>query len=275
MLMALSGARNTGRSARSEVNADRPVPGYAGGQALAPSTREAVARWMVRIHGLDRVKPRRAGGPPIEAKPLDAFFVRPFPWWKRLLDVCVSAVCIVLSAPLMLLIALAVRLTSRGPVIFAQERGGHGGKPFTVYKFRTMVVDAEARKQELLRFNERIGPAFKMKNDPRVTRVGRILRRLSLDELPQLFNVLRGDMSLVGPRPLPVAEDREYAPWQRARLATKPGITGLWQVTSRDKSCFDHWVRLDLQYIESMSFWLDAKILLLTIPAVLSRRGAH
>jgi lipopolysaccharide/colanic/teichoic acid biosynthesis glycosyltransferase len=209
------------------------------------------------------------------AQALEPCFVRPFPRWKRAVDVLGSLAGIVLTAPLMAVIALGIRASSPGCAVFAQERGGRGGKPFKVYKFRTMVMDAEARKLDLMHLNERQGPVFKIKADPRITAFGRFLRKLSLDELPQLFNVLRGDMSLVGPRPLPVQEDDELENWQRMRLMVKPGITGLWQVTSRDKSCFDEWVRLDIRYIDHMSFWMDIKILLMTIPAVLSRRGAH
>ncbi len=202
-------------------------------------------------------------------------FAVPFPRWKRTMDIMGAIVGIVLAAPLMLGVAAAIKLTARGPVLFKQERGGLGGQPFTVYKFRTMVADAETQKPHLLHLNERKGPAFKMKDDPRVTRLGQVLRMLSLDEFPQFFNVLKGDMSLVGPRPLPVQEDEELALWQRMRLETKPGITGLWQVTSRDRSCFDEWMRLDIRYIKELSFWLDVKLLLLTIPAVVSRKGAH
>jgi lipopolysaccharide/colanic/teichoic acid biosynthesis glycosyltransferase len=201
--------------------------------------------------------------------------VLPFPWWKRVMDIPGALAVLVLAAPLMGAIALAIKLTSRGPVFFTQRRAGAGGRPFRLYKFRTMTPDAEARKDDLLHLNERRGPVFKMKRDPRVTTAGRFLRRLSLDELPQLFNVLRGDMSLVGPRPLPLAETGRMAVWQRRRLQVKPGVTGLWQVTSRNKSCFDEWVRLDIEYIEERSLWLDCKILLKTIPAVLSCKGAH
>ncbi|HNR32952.1 MAG TPA: sugar transferase [Candidatus Hydrogenedentes bacterium] len=273
--MSLLGMVYHDHAAGAHGHEDQPGVAADGGLAQAPAVRKAVARWMIRIQGLDRVPLARTPLPSIHALPLDLLEVRPSPWWKRVMDVCGALTGIILLAPLMLLVAAAVRLSSSGPAIFKQQRGGRGGKPFTVYKFRTMVRDAEARKAELMRFNERKGPVFKMTHDPRVTRVGRMLRCLSLDELPQLFNVLKGDMSLVGPRPLPVAEDRASARWQRGRLAVKPGITGLWQVSSRDKSCFDHWVRLDLRYIENLSFWLDLKILLWTIPAVLSRRGAH
>ena len=191
------------------------------------------------------------------------------------MDVVGASVALVVFAPLMLIIAVAIKLTSAGPVLFLQERGGLRGKPFLLCKFRSMTADAEARKQELAPFNERTGPAFKMKDDPRVTPVGRLLRRASLDELPQFFNVLKGDMSLVGPRPLPIEEDQGYEQWHWRRLEAKPGITCLWQVFSRDDHDFDNWVRLDIQYIENMSFWLDVKLLLLTLPAVLSRKGAH
>jgi exopolysaccharide biosynthesis polyprenyl glycosylphosphotransferase len=201
-------------------------------------------------------------------------FVRPYPKWKRMLDFVGALVAIILFSPFMVATALAVYLSSPGPVLFRQTRSGHGGKPFTLLKFRSMVVDAETRKEELLAFNERSRVAFKMKNDPRVTPTGRIIRKTSLDELPQLFNVLKGDMSLVGPRPLPVEEEKDYAAWHRRRLEVMPGLTGLWQVSSRDDSDFDNWVRMDIRYIEKHSIMLDFVLLLKTIPAVLFRRGA-
>lgn len=242
---------------------------------LPVSALEVVRPLILRIRKLERRPMPSDSVPVIEALPLDSFFVIGCPPWKRAMDIIGALVGIVVGAPLMLFIAVIIKITSPGPVIFKQRRGGLGGKAFTVYKFRTMVEDAEARKAHLRHLNERTGAAFKIKNDPRITRVGRFLRNLSMDELPQFFNVLMGDMSLVGPRPLPVTEENEYAVWQRARLAVRPGLTCIWQVSSRNRSCFDHWVRLDLQYIRSMSFWLDVKILLLTFPAVLSRRGAH
>ncbi len=212
---------------------------------------------------------------PLHARGMNEIFVRPFPWWKRALDLAGALAAVAALAPVMLITGIAIRLSSPGPAIFRQQRAGLGGVPFTVYKFRTMTADAEAKKAELLKFNEREGPAFKMKSDPRITRVGRFLRKTSLDELPQFFNVIKGDMSLVGPRPLPVSETEACALWHRARLEVKPGITGLWQVTSRDESSFDRWVRLDLAYAREMSFWQDFRLLLMTVPAVLSRRGAH
>lgn len=207
--------------------------------------------------------------------PMETLFVRPYPRWKRAKDVFGALFLLVALSPVMLAVALAIKFTSKGPVIFRQMRGGHGGRPFMLYKFRSMVVDAEERKKALLAFNERGGPAFKMKDDPRVTTVGRFIRKTSLDELPQLFNVLRGDMALVGPRPLPVDEDQGYEPWQRQRLDVKPGLTCIWQITSRDEADFDRWVRLDLKYIRKHGLLYDIKLLLRTIPAVLLRKGAH
>ncbi|MEP0775835.1 MAG: sugar transferase [Acidobacteriota bacterium] len=193
---------------------------------------------------------------------------------KRVMDVVLSATALVLSLPLWPLIALAIRLSSPGPILYRQQRCGLHGRRFTLLKFRTMVVDAEARQQEVGHLNVVNGPAFKAPNDPRVTPVGRVLRRLSLDEIPQLLHVLKGEMSLVGPRPPIPAEVERYQPWQRRRLAMKPGITGLWQVSGRSELDWDTWMELDLAYIDSWSLWLDLTILLRTIPAVLSGRGA-
>ncbi|HSU82406.1 MAG TPA: sugar transferase, partial [Thermoanaerobaculia bacterium] len=167
-----------------------------------------------------------------------------------------------------------VKLTSRGAVLYRQTRCGLNGRSFTLYKFRTMVADAHERRQEFLHLNEMNGPVFKLKSDPRVTRLGRLLRRFSLDELPQLWNVLRGDMSLVGPRPPIPEEVAQYQRWQRRRLAMKPGLTCLWQISGRNDVDFDRWMQLDLEYIDSWSPMLDLKILLKTVPVVLSGRGA-
>jgi exopolysaccharide biosynthesis polyprenyl glycosylphosphotransferase len=200
----------------------------------------------------------------------------PFPMFvKRLQDLAVSVLGIVLTAPLMPLIAGAIRLSSRGPVLYSQIRCGLNGRRFKFLKFRTMYEGADQRLDEVAHLNEVEGPVFKAKRDPRVTSVGRVLRRLSLDELPQLYNVFRGDMSLVGPRPPIPAEVEQYERWQRRRLSMKPGITGLWQVSGRaDLDDFNRWIVLDLTYIDQWSLWLDLKILLKTIPAVLSTRGA-
>lgn len=200
----------------------------------------------------------------------------PFPLFvKRLLDLAVSSTGLVLLSPLMLLIAAAVKLGSRGPVLYRQVRCSLNGRHFILNKFRTMVVDADTKLEEVAHLNEVEGPAFKARRDPRVTAVGRLLRRFSLDELPQLWNVLVGDMSLVGPRP-PIPEEVElYERWQRRRLSMKPGMTGLWQVSGRTELAdFNAWIELDLAYIDNWSLWLDLKILLRTIPAVLSARGA-
>ncbi|MBZ0269200.1 sugar transferase, partial [bacterium] len=183
------------------------------------------------------------------------------PAWKRVLDVTGATIAIVVVAPVLLLVAVAIKLASPGPVIYRQLRMGLGGRPFIMYKFRTMCVDAEARQSTLMQFNERSGPAFKLRSDPRVTPLGRVLRRWSLDELPQLFNVLTGDMSLVGPRPLPVKEARLVRDWHRRRHDAVPGITGLWQVVARDDPDFDRWVRLDIEYLRRRHLALDLKIL--------------
>ena len=193
---------------------------------------------------------------------------------KRALDVALAAFLLLIGMPTAGMIALTIKLTSRGNVLFRQTRCGLNGRSFTLYKFRTMVEDAEERRCELMHLNEMNGPVFKLKLDPRVTRLGRFLRRFSLDELPQLWNVLRGDMSLVGPRPPIPEEVAQYQRWQRRRLAMKPGLTCLWQISGRNDVDFDRWMQLDLEYIDSWSPLLDLKILLKTVPVVLSGRGA-
>jgi exopolysaccharide biosynthesis polyprenyl glycosylphosphotransferase len=194
---------------------------------------------------------------------------------KRLIDILAAALLLLLLAPVFALIAIAIKLDSRGPVLFRQTRSGKDGVPFAFLKFRGMVADAEARRAALEALNEAQGPIFKMKRDPRVTRVGRVLRRTSLDELPQLWNVLRGEMSLVGPRPPLPSEVAKYEPWHRGRLAVKPGLTGLWQVSGRNLLSFDAMVRLDCAYIARWSLWLDLRILLQTVLAVSFMRGAY
>ena len=159
--------------------------------------------------------------------------------------------------------------------MFLQKRAGLGGRPFTIYKFRTMVVDAEAKKAALRAISEQDGPAFKLKHDPRVTAVGRFLRETSLDELPQLWNVVKGDMSLVGPRPLPVEESEKCATWHRRRLDVTPGLTCIWQVKGRSKVSFAEWIRMDRTYIGKRSLWQDLKLMVMTVPSVLLRRGAR
>lgn len=195
---------------------------------------------------------------------------------KRIIDCVISAAALILLAPLLLLIALAIKLSSpRSPMFYRLDWLGKNGKPFCGYKFRTMVPNADRLKQQLLAFNEMHGPVFKMRNDPRVTRLGRFLRKFSLDELPQLFSVLKGDLSLVGPR-APLREEAErFEFWQRRKLSVKPGISCLWQINGRGEiRDFDEWARLDLEYVQNASLLLDMKIILMTIPAVLSGRGA-
>ncbi len=194
--------------------------------------------------------------------------------FKRLLDVSVSAILLLLTMPALVIAALAIKLTSPGSILFKQERIGLNGRIFTLYKFRTMIDHAHELRGEVSHLNEMSGPVFKSATDPRVTRVGRILRRFSLDEIPQLWNVLKGDMSLVGPRPPIPEEVKSYHRWHRRRLSMKPGLTCLWQVSGRNTIDFDRWMQLDLQYIDNWSPSLDLKILLRTIPAVLSGRGA-
>lgn len=194
---------------------------------------------------------------------------------KRAVDVAFAGLGLLLLAPLLVLIAAVVALDSPGPVFFRQERVGLGRRKFRMWKFRTMAQDAEAQVAALEENNEVTGAAFKMRQDPRVTRVGRVLRKLSLDELPQLLNVLTGDMSLVGPRPLPVRDvDRLAEPWQQRRFSMKPGLTCLWQANGRHEIAFDHWMELDLQYIDNWSVGLDLEIILRTVPAILKGVGA-
>jgi exopolysaccharide biosynthesis polyprenyl glycosylphosphotransferase len=193
---------------------------------------------------------------------------------KRVIDVGVAAVALLVTAALWPFLALAIKLSSRGPVLYRQERCGLRGRRFELLKFRTMVEGADRMQPELAHLNVMDGPVFKAPDDPRITGVGRWLRRWSLDELPQVVNVLKGDMALVGPRPPLPDEVVRYEPWQRRRLAMKPGLTCLWQVSGRSEVDFATWMAMDLAYIDQWSLWLDFKILALTVPAVLGGRGA-
>jgi exopolysaccharide biosynthesis polyprenyl glycosylphosphotransferase len=194
---------------------------------------------------------------------------------KRVIDVVLATVALVALAPVFVITAILVKWTSPGPVFFVQERVGLNKRTFRLYKFRTMSSDAEARLAELEHLNEVKGPAFKMRNDPRVTQLGRLLRRTSIDELPQLLNVLKGDMSLVGPRPLPIRDvERFEEDWQRRRFSVRPGLTCLWQVSGRSRLSFERWMELDMEYIDEWSLFLDFKILARTVPAVLKGSGA-
>jgi exopolysaccharide biosynthesis polyprenyl glycosylphosphotransferase len=194
---------------------------------------------------------------------------------KRGIDVFFSLLVLVFTAPLIALISLTIKLDSPGPVLFRQDRVGKAGKPFTLYKFRSMMIGADEQKQLLRDLNEANGPIFKIKDDPRITRVGRLLRRFSLDELPQFYNVLRGDMSIIGPRPPLPEEVAQYQPWHMRRLEIAPGITGLWQVSGRSELPFDEMALLDIYYVEQWSPALDFKILLRTIPTILFGDGAY
>jgi lipopolysaccharide/colanic/teichoic acid biosynthesis glycosyltransferase len=197
------------------------------------------------------------------------------PLLKRCIDVVVASIALVLLLPVLAIVAAAIRLDSPGPVIFRQKRAGRGGHPFVFYKFRSMFVDAEKRRAELQSLNEQSGPIFKIKNDPRMTRVGRLLRRWSIDELPQLWNVIKGDLSLVGPRSPTFEEFSCYERWERQRLCVTGGITCIWQVSGRSQISFRDWMRMDMRYLARRGLWLDLCLLARTVPAVVSGRGAY
>lgn len=194
---------------------------------------------------------------------------------KELSDFIFALILLILFSPLIIVVSIILKLFSQGTVIYRQKRVGKNGRIFTFYKFRSMVDGADSLKEKLIIRNEMSGPVFKIKNDPRITSLGRFLRQTSIDELPQLFNVLKGEMSLVGPRPPIIEEAEKYEPWQRKRLSVKPGMTCIWQVSGRSNiRSFDEWVNLDIKYINNYSFLLDLSIIIKTIPAVISRRGA-
>jgi exopolysaccharide biosynthesis polyprenyl glycosylphosphotransferase len=195
-------------------------------------------------------------------------------FFKGTMDRLGALVGILLTWPILLIAAVAIKIDSHGPVIYRQKRSGRNGKLFNMLKLRTMTNGADKEKEKLAHLNEMSGPVFKIKNDPRVTKVGKILRMYSIDELPQLFNVLKGDMSLVGPRPPLPQEVEHYAPWQHRRLSVKPGVTCLWQINGRNKVDFNEWMKLDLQYIDRWSLKEDARILAKTFPAVVKGDGA-
>ena len=248
--------------------------------AIKTCELEGIEAWLVADFFGTQIS--RASFDELFGYPLLVFRTTPETSWqsvaKQLMDFLGALLLLVLLTviPVIPLIALAIKLTSPGPVFFRQQRSGLNGSPFILYKFRTMVTNAEQFKHELEAMNEMSGPVFKVTNDPRVTPVGKFLRKYSLDELPQLFNVLRTEMSLVGPRPLPVDEVKRFEDLaHRRRLSVKPGLTCLWQISGRNQiSDFKEWVRLDLEYIDNWSLWLDLKILIRTIPAVLIGTGA-
>jgi exopolysaccharide biosynthesis polyprenyl glycosylphosphotransferase len=239
---------------------------------------EGVEAWLVADFFATQIA--HASFDEMFGSPLLVFRTTPETSWqvfaKMIMDFFGALVLIIVTSPLMLFSMLLVKFTSPGPILFRQERSGINGTPFTIYKFRTMMTNAEQMKHELASMNEMTGPVFKITNDPRITPVGKFLRKYSLDELPQLFNIVRGEMSLVGPRPLPVDEVKRFNDLaHRRRLSVKPGLTCLWQVGGRNKiSDFKEWVRLDLEYIDNWSIWLDIAILFRTIPAVFAGSGA-
>ncbi len=245
--------------------------------AIRSCETEGIEAWLL----VDYVRPSiaRAGLDEFLGRPTLVFRTTPSISWqlaiKRIVDIAGSLLLLLLTSPVWILTALAIRLTSPGPILFRQIRVGLHGRPFTLYKFRSMVPDAEIRREEVVPYNEMDGPVFKMKDDPRLTPVGRFIRRFSIDELPQLWNVLRGEMSLVGPRPPIPEEVAQYETWQRRRLSMKPGLTCIWQVRGRNRIPFEEWMELDLEYIDNWSLWLDFKILLQTVPVVLTGYGAR
>jgi lipopolysaccharide/colanic/teichoic acid biosynthesis glycosyltransferase len=209
-----------------------------------------------------------------DALPLRRLLLRRPSFMKRALDVSVAGAVLLLASPLMAAFAVLIKTTSDGPAVFKQWRSGIGGRPFEIYKFRTMCANADAMKAQLRAQSEQDGPAFKMTRDPRITAIGHFLRKTSLDELPQLVNVLKGDMSLVGPRPLPLDEQAQCDQWHKGRLDVMPGLTCIWQVHGRSRVSFEEWMRMDLKYIRRYEVLQDLKLMFQTIPAVLLRRGA-
>ena len=194
---------------------------------------------------------------------------------KRLIDITCSFVGILVLSPLFIIIAIIIKFTSKGPVFFSQKRVGKYGREFDMYKFRSMVVNAEELKEKLAAQNEMSGPMFKMKDDPRVTKVGKFIRKTSIDELPQLWNVLKGDMSLVGPRPSLPKEVAQFEGWMYKRLEVKPGLTCYWQVSGRNNIEFDEWMRLDIKYVEERSFWIDMKLIFKTVFVLFGDNNAY
>jgi len=194
---------------------------------------------------------------------------------KRIMDVVCSVLALIVLLPVFLITAIAIWIEDGGPVIYVQERNGVNGKVFRMYKFRSMCKDAEKLHKELLKQNELDGPVFKIKKDPRVTKVGRIIRRISVDELPQLINILKGEMSVVGPRPLATYETEKCNAYQKRRMAVKPGLTCYWQCSGRNELSFDEWIKLDIRYIEEANLWIDIKIILKTVRTVVRGKGAY
>jgi lipopolysaccharide/colanic/teichoic acid biosynthesis glycosyltransferase len=264
---AAEGGHKLANEVRSMWFANTPAPAFEVYAYPSEQTTTDFHDWMHQ-GGQSAAKAGKA------VQGVEVLVAKRMPIWKRCLDIIGACVGLILLSPLFLVVATAIKLTSPGPVIFGQRRSGRRGKPFWLYKFRSMVVDAEKKKKELMEQNEQDGPAFKIENDPRVTKVGRFLRATSIDELPQLWNVLKGEMSLVGPRPLPCHESDECLGWQRRRLDVTPGLTCFWQVKDgRTKIPFVDWVRMDLQYIKSRSPKVDLGLIAETVRFIFRRRG--
>ena len=228
-----------------------------------------------RLQALPPVPVRHEGSPGFSDLEFSVSGGRVYCATKRLFDLAVALAGLALLLPLLPAVIVLIKLDSPGSIFFRQKRVGQGGRLFTCYKFRSMVQDAEALKPHLAELNEATGPAFKIREDPRITAIGAFLRRSSLDEVPQLFNVLLGQMSIIGPRPQIPTEVELYEPWHCRRLEVKPGITCLWQVSGRSHIGFDEWMRLDLEYVRTRGWRTDLKILLRTLPAVIARKGAY
>lgn len=194
---------------------------------------------------------------------------------KRLMDVLLSAAALLVLSPVFLITAVVIKCEDRGPVFFVQQRAGKDMKPFSIYKFRSMYVNADEKMAEMMKHNEQTGHAFKIKDDPRITRTGKVIRRFSIDELPQLINIIKGDMSIVGPRPILTFQMEECSPYERQRLVVRPGLTCYWQIGGRADVTWEEWVELDLDYIEDMGLWTDLKMILRTVPVVFSGDGAY
>jgi exopolysaccharide biosynthesis polyprenyl glycosylphosphotransferase len=257
----------------------RSFHGFASHIAAACEQQGIIVRFLPNIFDLKDVQQR---ADEFDGDPLISHESTITDFWglaaKRTLDILISLTAIIVVSPIMLLAAVLVKLTSPGPIFFVQKRLGLNKRMFHIYKFRTMVMDAEARLKDVEHQNEANGPVFKIRQDPRITLIGRLLRKTSIDELPQLFNVLKGEMSLVGPRPLQVRDYELFETycqdWQRKRFSVRPGITCLWQIMGRSSTTFEKWMELDLQYIRTWSVWLDLEILAKTVPAVLKGSGA-
>lgn len=250
------------------VYPDKPVPGRK--QEAGTNGQVTVRPSAARRSSSNGSALESTALPP---SPFDDLWIHETPLWKRALDITGASVGLLVATPVIAVAAAAIRLSSPGPVFFTQVREGRAGRRFKIYKLRTMRPDAESLKAGLRASSEQDGPAFKMADDPRITPIGHFLRKLSIDELPQLLNVLTGEMSLVGPRPLPVDESQACKPWQRRRLHVTPGLTCIWQIHGRNVVLFDDWIRMDLEYAERRSPWLDLKLVLLTAPSLLLRKG--